>query len=365
MPQKNRDAVSVDQLNQMQRYLGEEMIEEYQEGHMSRREMLKRLLGICGSSTAVAALLAACGASSATPPASTAAASPPTSIPPTAAPEATAEPATAAAAPTQSAAAPTQAAAAPTAAATTAAQPGAAASPLSIAANDPDVTATEVTFPGAATINGYLARPAAEGTYPGVVVIHENRGLTDHIRDVARRLAKAGYVALAPDLASRAGGTSAVGTNIQGFFANAKPEELVSDLNAAVDFLGQQSGVQADKFGVVGFCFGGAYTLRLAAANPKIAAAVCYYGVTPEPASQMSATNAAILGQYGGNDNRVNGTIPALEQAMKDSGKTFEKRVYDGANHAFNNDTGQNYNQEAAVAAWKETLTWFGTYLKA
>jgi len=361
MALKNRDAVSVDQLNQMQRYLGEEMIEEYQEGHMSRREMLKRLLGICGSSAAVAALLAACGASSATPPAPTAAAPQPTSVPPTAAPEATTVP-EATAAP---AAGPTQAATAPTAAATAATQAGAATSPLSVAADDPDVKGNEVTFPGDTTINGYLARPAADGTYPGVIVIHENRGLTDHIRDVARRLAKAGYVALAPDLASRAGGTAKAGTQIQGFFANAKPEELVSDLNAAVTFLSQQNGVKADKYGVVGFCFGGGYTLRLAAANPKIAAAVSYYGPVPNPASQIATTNAAILGQYGGNDARVNGTVPALEQAMKESGKTFEKRVYDGANHAFNNDTGQNYNQDAAVAAWKETLTWFDKYLKA
>src|SRR5262245_31375131 len=217
MALKNRDAVPVDQLNQMQRYLGEEMIEEYQEGHMSRREMLRRLLGICGSSAAVAALLAACGASSATPPTPTAAGSQPTSIPPTAAPEATAAPAAA------PAAAPTQAAAAPTAA-PAATQAGAATNPLSVAADDPDVRGNEVTFPGATTINGYLARPAADGTYPGVIVIHENRGLTDHIRDVARRLAKAGYVALAPDLASRAGGTAKAGTNIQGLFANSKPE---------------------------------------------------------------------------------------------------------------------------------------------
>ena len=353
MAPKNRDAVSVDQLNQMQRYLGEEMIEEYQEGHMSRREMLKRLMGICGSSAAVAALLAACGASSATPPAPTAAVSQPTSSPPTAAPEATTVPATAAAAPTQAAAAPTAAT-----------QP-AGTSPLSVATDDPGVSGNEVAFPGDTTINGYLARPAADGTYPGVIVIHENRGLTDHIRDVARRLAKAGYVALAPDLASRAGGTDKVGTQIQGFFANAKPEDLVSDLNAAVTFLSQQNGVKADKYGVVGFCFGGGYTLRLAAANPKIAAAVSYYGPVPDPASQIATTNAAILGQYGANDARVNGTVPALEQAMKESGKTFEKRVYDGAGHAFNNDTGQNYNQDAAVAAWKETLTWFDKYLKA
>jgi carboxymethylenebutenolidase len=116
---------------------------------------------------------------------------------------------------------------------------------------------------------------------------------------------------------------------------------------------------------VVGFCFGGGYTLRMAAANPKLAAAVSYYGPVPDPASQMSTTNAAILGQYGGNDTRVNSTVPGLEKVMQESGKTFEKRVYDGANHAFNNDTGQNYNEAAAVAAWKETLAWFDKYLKA
>jgi carboxymethylenebutenolidase len=305
-------------------------------------------------------LLAACGASSTAAPSPQAAAPPTSSPPPTEAPEATAAPTAAAAvAPTAAAAA------APTAAATAQPAAGAAKSPLSVPADDPDVTGTEVTFQGDTEIKGYLARPKADGTYPGVVVIHENRGLTDHIRDVARRLAKAGYIAVAPDLASRAGGTEKVGTQIQGFFANAKPEDLVSDLNAAVTFVAQQNGVKPDKYGVVGFCFGGGYTLRLAAANPKIAAGVSYYGPVPEPASQMGATNAAILGQYGGNDTRVNGTVPALEKVMQESGKTFEKRVYDGANHAFNNDTGQNYNEAAAVAAWKETLAWFDKYLKA
>jgi carboxymethylenebutenolidase len=363
---KNRENFPIEQLNQMQRYLGEEMIEDYQEGMMSRREMLKRLLGICGSGAAVAALLAACGADTPTSPAPTAAAGPATAAPPTAAAATAAPEATTAA--TAAPEAPTQAGAAPTGAATAAAQPaaGAAASPLSVPADDPAVTAQDVTFPGDTTISGYLARPKADGTYPGVVVIHENRGLTDHIRDVARRLAKAGYVALAPDLASRAGGTDKVGnTQLPGYFANAKPEDLVKDLNAAVSYIAQQPGIKADKYGTVGFCFGGAFVLRLAAANPKIAAAVVYYGVTPEPASQMSATNAAILGQYGGNDSRVDATIPALEQVMQASGKTFEKRIYEGANHAFNNDTGQNYNETAALAAWKETLSWFDKYLKA
>jgi carboxymethylenebutenolidase len=322
MTLKDRHPFAIDQLNQMQRYLGEEMIEDYHTGELTRRQMLKRLLGICGSAATAAALLAACGEGTATQPAATAGA------------------------------------AAPSAAG--------AASPLSVAADDPDVTGSDVTFQSDTAINGYVARPKAEGTYPGVIVIHENRGLTDHIRDVARRLAKAGYVALSPDLASRAGGTATVGADkITGFFANSKPEDLLKDLNSAVDFLGQQSGVQPDKYGTVGFCFGGAFVLRLAAANPKIAAAVCYYGVTPHPASQMSATNAAILGQYGATDQRVDATIPALEQVMQQSGKTFQKYLYEGAGHAFNNDTGQNYNQEAAVAAWQRTLDWFGKYLKA
>ena len=318
--------------------------------------MLKRLLRICGSAAAAAALLAACGEGTATPPAATAGAAPPSAVPP-AADLPTAAPPTAGAATSATSAAPAAATAAPAAGAT---------SPLSVAADDPNVAGADMTFQSDTTVDGYVARPKAEGTYPGVIVIHENRGLTDHIRDVARRLAKAGYVALAPDLASRAGGTTQVGADkITGYFANAKPEDLVKDLNSAVDFLGQLPGVQPDKYGVVGFCFGGALVLRLAAANPKIAAAVCYYGVTPDPASQMSATNAAILGQYGATDQRVDATIPALEQVMQQSGKTFQKYLYEGAGHAFNNDTGQNYNQAAAVAAWQRTLDWFGKYLKA
>ncbi len=348
MPRSRRE-VAVAQLSQMQRYLGEEMYEDYQEGLMTRREMLRRVLGICGGAAAAAALLAACGDArgAATPlPAPTNGATAPTT-----APTANSTPATSSA-PTSQPAATSQPA------------PNGSA-PLAVAADDPAVRAEEVRIPGDAPLSGYLARPSAAGSYPGVVVIHENRGLTDHIRDVARRVAKAGYIAIAPDLASRAGGTAKLGSQIQAFFANAKPDELVADLNAAVAFLDQQPDIMSGKHGVVGFCFGGAYTLRLAAANPTIAAAVCYYGVTPDPASQMAATNAAILGQYGGNDQRVNSTIPALEQAMESAGKTYEKRVYDGANHAFNNDTGPNYNQDAAAAAWKDTLAWFEKYLKA
>lgn len=357
MPAKNRKPVPEDQLNQMQWYLGEETVEDFQDGLISRRAMLKRLIIICGGSAAAATVMAACGV--------------PPAAPPTAAPTSTiaAEPTTA---PTETAAAtaaattaPTETAAATAApAATTAGTTSANTAVLSVPADDPAVQASDITYQSDTEMVGYLARPAAEGTYPGVIVIHENRGLTDHIKDVARRLAKAGFVALAPDLVSRNGGTASMSRDqVAGVLGQSNPDDLVKDLNAGVDYLLQQPGVMPDKAGVVGFCFGGAYTLRLAAANPKIAAAVPYYGVTPQPAEQLANTNAAIMGQYGATDNRVNSTIPALEETLASAGKTFEKHIYEGAGHAFNNDTGTNYNEAAATQAWQRTLDWFTQHL--
>jgi carboxymethylenebutenolidase len=350
---RQREEFSLDRLNQMQRYLAEETIDDYRAGHMSRRRMLRRLIYICGSSAAAMSLLAACGDSTATnvPATSTATTTIATTTP--ALPVATAKVNA-----TTLAATTTTTSAAVTMVVTVK-------SPLSVAANDPAVDTSEVTFQSDTQMFGYLAKPKASGTYPGIIVIHENRGLTDHIRDVARRLAKAGYIALAPDLVSRAGGTGKLSADqIPGFLSQAKIEDLVKDLNAGVSFLEKQQGVKADKLGVVGFCFGGSYTLQLAAANPKILAAVPYYGVTPNPASIMSKTNAAILGNYGATDTCVDSTIPDLEKAMKENGKIYEKKLYDGAGHAFNNDTGASYNEPAALAAWQATLDWFGKYLK-
>lgn len=354
-------------LTQMQVYLGEETIEDFEDGLISRRAMLKRLIIVCGGSAAAAALLSACGVPVNAPPTSTAAPAAPTQAPtsapavqPTAAPTQAIAPTST---PEAAAAAPTATGAAATAAATA---PGASGSksPLAVAPDSPDVQAADVTFSGDTELMGYLARPAAPGTYPGVIVIHENRGLTDHIKDVTRRLAKAGYIALAPDLVSRNGGTAKVSRDqVVGFLGQTAPEDLIKDLNAGVAFLTAQTGIKSEKVGVVGFCFGGAYTLRLAAANPNVAAAVCYYGVTPQPASQMAQTNAAVLGQYGERDQRVNNTIADLESTLLGAGKTFEKRIYAGAGHAFNNDTGANWNEAAAVEAWQTTLAWFAKHL--
>ena len=371
MPAKNRKPVPEDALNQMQWYLGEETVEDFQDGLISRRAMLKRLIIICGGSAAAATVMAACGVPPAAPPAASTTAAGATS--PTEAPTAQPTATSPAAATATSAPAATDA---PTATSAPTSEPGttpAATTPsaasttsavLSVPADDPAVQAGDITYQSDTEMMGYLARPAAEGDYPGVIVIHENRGLTDHIKDVTRRLAKAGFVALAPDLVSRNGGTASQSRDqVAGLLGQSNPDDLVKDLNAGVDYLLQQPGVKPDKAGVVGFCFGGAYTLRLAAANSKIAAAVPYYGVTPQPAEQLANTSAAIMGQYGANDARVNNTIPALEETLAGAGKTFEKHIYEGAGHAFNNDTGANYNEAAATQAWQRTLDWFSKYL--
>lgn len=371
MAYKKRREISVDDLNDMQRYLGEETIEDYQNGQMSRRRMLRRLVLICGTSGATA-LLVACGDATATqttssttaaPAATTASAT--TASPTTAAATSAANTTVASTTAAKTTTAPTTAAGTTAATGTTAAStPGASKSPLSVAANDPAVVATDVTYPGDTTLIGYLVKPAASGTYPGVIVIHENRGLTDHIKNVARRFAKAGYIALAPDLASRNGGTAKVPEDqVTGYFANAKPEDLVKDLNSTEAYLETVSGVKTGKYGTVGFCFGGGMTLRFVAQNPKIAAAIPYYGPVPSPVSQMANTQAAILGLYGALDQRVNAGIPDLETTLKNAGKTYQKIIYDGANHAFNNDTGANYNMNASDMAWTATLDWLKKYL--
>ena len=206
---------------------------------------------------------------------------------------------------------------------------------------------------------GYLAQPSRPGRYPGIIVIHEIFGINDHIRDVARRLAKVGYVAIAPDLVSRAGGTERA-SDVIAALTSGPLEDRVADLNATYDYLETIDAFNG-RLGVTGFCFGGGMTLAFAAAQPKVVAAVPYYGPTPDPASMMRATKAAILAQYGADDARVNAGIPALKAEMV--GKTFETRVWPGVGHQFNNDTSPAYNETVAVDAWTATLQWFDRYL--
>ncbi len=317
-------------MNHLQKYLVDEFVEDYQEGHLNRRDALKRIAGITGMAAAIQ-LLAACG-------------QPTTTAAPTSAP------------------APTTAAEAPT---TVPAPAGSVAN--SVAADDPTISAQAVEFPGAdATLRGYLARPVAEGTYPIVLVCHENRGLTPHIEDVTRRVAKAGYIGLAVDLLAREGGTSKVAdqASIPGLLSGAPPARHVQDFKSGLTYVQGQPYAQADKIGMVGFCFGGGVTWLVAAGIPELRAAVPFYG-PPPPAEQLPNVSAAVLAIYAERDQRINGSLPTVEAAMQANGKTFKSIIYPASDHAFHNDTGTRYNPEAATAAWAETLAWFEQYVKA
>ena len=227
--------------------------------------------------------------------------------------------------------------------------------------NDPGISASMVKYDARGfTQMGYLVKPVGLTSAPGVIVIHENRGLQPHIQDVARRVAKAGYVALAPDLVSKDGGTAKFTdtAQISALLAQTPADEHIANLMEAVKYLRAQSGVQPSRIGAVGFCFGGGLTWRLATEMSDLRAAVPFYGPAPDLA-KVPNIKAAVLGIYGGLDSRINAGIPALEEALKKAGTKYQLKIYEGANHAFNNDTGANYKKDAADDAWKLTLDWF------
>lgn len=239
-----------------------------------------------------------------------------------------------------------------------------------VAPDDPALTSSDVKFAAGdgAAISGYLTRPKGDDRRPAVVVVHEWRGINDHIRDVARRLAKAGYVALAPDLLSRRGGTASFPRPEAASEALLKidNETLLGDLTGGVNFLKAQNFVRANKIGVVGFCWGGGKALLLTTRSKDLAAAVIYYGDSPRNLDDVKNITAPVLGQYGGADDRITSGVPKLEEAMKKYGKSFEYKVYAGAKHAFNTDTNPDrYHPEAAKEAWGKTLEFFKKQLQS
>ncbi|RPI91750.1 MAG: dienelactone hydrolase family protein, partial [Chloroflexi bacterium] len=192
---------------------------------------------------------------------------------------------------------------------------------------------------------------------------HENRGLTAHIEDVTRRLAKAGYVALAVDLLARQGGTANFSSgDVPGALGNTPPEQFVQEFIAGWRWLQDQDYADTAKVCMFGFCFGGGVTWRVAVGMPELLAAVPFYG-PPPPVEDVPKIQAAVLAIYGGNDTRINSGIPAIEAAMQQNNKIYEKMIYEGADHAFHNDTGERYNAEAARDAWSRPLAWFSQYL--
>jgi len=229
--------------------------------------------------------------------------------------------------------------------------------------NDPRISAEMVDIPGVKGLKGYLVKPkAASGKLPAVVVIHENRGLNPHIKDVTRRLASEGFLALGIDLLSPAGGTPEDEDKGRDMIGELRQEDINASDKTAVAYLKGRPD-STGKVGAVGFCWGGGAVNALAVVDPDLAAGVAYYGGQPK-AEEVPKIHAAMLLHYGGLDERVNAGIPAYEAALKKSGKTYEIYVYEGANHAFNNDTNAaRFNKEASTLAWTRTVAFLKKHL--
>ena len=221
-----------------------------------------------------------------------------------------------------------------------------------------------ITYQGAkSSMTAYLARPKGKKKHPAVIVIHENRGLQPHITDVARRIALEGFVALAPDALSHLGGTPDKPEDAGPMFQKLDYEETKQDFAAAVKYL-KTNPLTTGKVGCTGFCWGGAMTNQVAVNAPDLDAAVPYYGGQPK-AEEVQKIKAPMLLHYAGNDERINKGIPDFEAALKSAGVQYQLFMYEGAGHAFNNDSNpERYNKEAADLAWKRTIAFFKEKLK-
>jgi len=309
----------------LREYLTTEVGEDWVDGLISRREAIQRLVLLGMSVPSASALLAACAAE----------------VP--ASPSVSASPAASVAATD-----------APSSAAAASATPGR--SPASPVAGE------AITFAGPrGQLQGFFASGAA--TNGAMLVIHENRGLTDHIRSVASRLAGDGYPALAIDLLSEEGGTAALGGegNVPPVLAAASTDRLVGDMRAGLDELARR--VPGAKLGITGFCFGGGMVWTLLdAGEPRLAAAIPFYGPAPSDAD-FSGDKAAVLGVYAELDTRVNASRETAAAALQAAGLTHEIKTYPGVDHAFFNDTGGRYDATQAAAAYADVLAWLDRHL--
>lgn len=228
-----------------------------------------------------------------------------------------------------------------------------------VASQDDRITTERITYPGAdTTMKGYLARPKANGKYGSVLVIHENRGLNPHIEDVTRRLAVAGFLAMAPDALSAADGTPTDETQMRELFGKLDAEKTRQNFLKGLDYLKSRPDSNG-KLGCVGFCWGGAMANQLAVHAPDLKAAVPFYGRQPD-AADVPNIKATVQLHYGGLDERINAGIPAYEEALKKAKVPYQLYVYEGAQHAFHNDTaGPRYNEAAAKLAWERTIGLF------
>ena len=310
-------------MSDLQRYIVEEWAEDFRAGRLPRREFLRRTVLMAGGAALAVPILDSLGVSASADEVAAAAQTPSPAV-----------------AQTQS---------------------------VTVPPDDPALSAEMVSFAsGGVPVVAYLSRPKGTGPFPAVVVIHENRGLLDHFKDVSRRLSKLGYAALAVDLASGEGGTAKFSdpAQVTAILGRTPAERMVEMLNAGVRFLQGLPIVRRDRIGVMGFCFGGGMTWRLATQNADLRAAVPFYGPNP-PIEDIAKIKAAVLAIYGEQDTRINAGIPAVREAMQKAGVVHEIIIYPGADHAFFNDTGQRYTPAAARPAWERTTAWFQRYLKS
>lgn len=323
------------QLGKFEKYLIEEFFDDYSAGAMTQHAFTRRVAFITGSMAAASAAMLLVGCS-------------PNEVPRSTDPMPT--PAPSSSLPGSSAA-------------SAGAVPGAK-SPLSVPEGAAGLVTATVRFPaGGADVSGYLARPEASKAGPAVLVCHENRGLTPHIQDVARRFAKAGYTALALDLLSREGGTASLDRDaVPGALTKAGAQRHVADFSAGFDYLQSQDFVDPDRIAMTGYCFGGGITWQAATELTGLKATSAFYGPAPD-LDKVPSIKPAVFGVYAELDDRITGAMPAFRDALAATDVRHELKVYPGVDHAFHNDTGDRYNETQATAAWNDTLAWFGKYV--
>jgi carboxymethylenebutenolidase len=320
-------------MTEFERYVIEEHVEDFNDGLISRRELLRRVGLITGGMATAAALLATmgCGAQ-------------PTGTPVT---------------PTSR---------------TTSAQPDFATPPahptpdgITVRENDPRIKVTPLAVTGTdgATLISYHAVPASRTPAGGILVVHENRGLVTHIKDVVRRVATAGFSALAVDLLSRDGGADKLSdpAAYAAVLAKRPVAAMVSDLRQARGAL-SGSGV-GTHLGMTGFCFGGGMVWNALISGVDLRAAVPFYGPAPSDVIALATTKAAVFAIYAERDTRITASRPTMEAQLKKTGRPYRTTVYPGVDHAFHNDTGARYNATQAEAAWIATINWFRQYVPA
>lgn len=319
-------------MTDFERYVLEEHVEDFNDGLISRRELLRRVTLITGSLAATLVVLEAMGCGGQ-----------PSGTPATPASRATST---------------------PQAFATPPAQPTS--DGITVQPDDKRIKVETLDVKGAdgSSLISYAARPATGKPAGGILVVHENRGLVAHIKDVVRRVATAGFTSLSVDLLSRDGGADKLSDPAAYAAALGKrsASDMVADIRQALTAL-SSSGV-GDKVAITGFCFGGGMVWNTLAAGAAVKAAVPFYGPAPQNMAGLATTRAAVFAVYAELDARITGTKDQVEAQLKQSGRPYRIMVYQGVDHAFHNDTGPRYNATQAEAAWVATVEWFRQYVR-